>query len=318
MARLARIVVSAVPHHVTQRGNRRQTVFFGDDDYRSYLALLSEQARSSGVATWAWCLMPNHVHLMLVPPTPDACAGRCRRRIGAIRGWSISARAGAAICGRAALHPVPWTRRMRWRRRAMSSSIPCGRAWSRGQRIGRSRALGAHLTGHSDGLTRIGALGNPPEDWPDFLAEGLDDAAPQTMRRGERTGGPLGDADFRRAPGDGNRPPPGTAQACSQAAIRTRRSDDGSLSPKLYPAPQCLTLGVDSTTLNPITSRQMSAGRFASALWERVRFRIVPIKISHSAPDWRSNPSSTFFVKIHYCYDFEISFFNQNNHLTRS
>jgi len=72
MARLARVVVSGVPHRVTQRGNRRQIVFFGDDDYRSYLALLKEHARSAGVATWAWCLMPNHVHLMLVPPTPDA------------------------------------------------------------------------------------------------------------------------------------------------------------------------------------------------------------------------------------------------------
>ena len=52
------------------------------------------------------------------------------------------------------------------------------------------------LTGHSDGLTQIGALGIPAENWPDFLAEGLDDAALQTMRRGERTGRPLGDADF--------------------------------------------------------------------------------------------------------------------------
>jgi hypothetical protein len=49
MARLARIVVPGIPHHVTQRGNRRQTVFFGDDDYRGYLALLTEHARAAGV-----------------------------------------------------------------------------------------------------------------------------------------------------------------------------------------------------------------------------------------------------------------------------
>ena len=72
MARIARIVVSALPHHVTQRGNRRQTVFFGDDAYRAYLAFLIEHTRAAGVATWAWCLMPNHVHLMLVPPTSGA------------------------------------------------------------------------------------------------------------------------------------------------------------------------------------------------------------------------------------------------------
>ena len=72
MARLARLVVSAVPHHVTQRGNRRQTVFFGDDDYRAYLTLLAEHTRTAGVAVWAWCLMPNHVHLMLTPPSAGA------------------------------------------------------------------------------------------------------------------------------------------------------------------------------------------------------------------------------------------------------
>jgi REP element-mobilizing transposase RayT len=72
MARIARIVVPAVPHHVTQRGNRRQAVFFGEDDYRAYLALLSEYAGKAGVRVWAWCLMPNHVHLMLAPPSAEA------------------------------------------------------------------------------------------------------------------------------------------------------------------------------------------------------------------------------------------------------
>jgi putative transposase len=72
MARLARIVVPLIPHHVTQRGNRRQTVFFSDDDYRRYLDLLREYTGAAGVTVWAWCLMPNHVHLMLVPHHPEA------------------------------------------------------------------------------------------------------------------------------------------------------------------------------------------------------------------------------------------------------
>jgi putative transposase len=72
MARIARIVVPFVPHHVTQRGNRRQTVFFGEDDYSAYLALLSEYAGKAGVGVWAWRLMPNHVRLMLAPPTSEA------------------------------------------------------------------------------------------------------------------------------------------------------------------------------------------------------------------------------------------------------
>src|SRR5688500_8507578 len=69
MARIARIVAAHVPLHVTQRGNRRQQTFFKDDDYKEYLRLLSEWCRRCDVEVWAYCLMPNHVHLILVPTT---------------------------------------------------------------------------------------------------------------------------------------------------------------------------------------------------------------------------------------------------------
>ena len=56
MARISRIVVPEVPHHITQRGNRRQQVFFSDDDYRYYLSLMSEWCKKSQTAIWAYCL----------------------------------------------------------------------------------------------------------------------------------------------------------------------------------------------------------------------------------------------------------------------
>ncbi len=59
MARIARFVVPGLPHHVTQRGNRRERVFFGDDDYELYRDLLASQCRKQGVACWAYCLMPQ-------------------------------------------------------------------------------------------------------------------------------------------------------------------------------------------------------------------------------------------------------------------
>ena len=71
MARMARVVIPIYPHHVTQRGNRRQRTFFGDADYTTYLALLSEFCRKAGTRVWAYCLMPNHVHLVMVPSTED-------------------------------------------------------------------------------------------------------------------------------------------------------------------------------------------------------------------------------------------------------
>ena len=72
MARLARYVVPGIPHHVTQRGNGRQQTFFGDGDYAAYRDLLGKHCASHGVAVWGWVLMPNHVHLILVPDYIDA------------------------------------------------------------------------------------------------------------------------------------------------------------------------------------------------------------------------------------------------------
>jgi putative transposase len=61
MARIARFVVPGLPHHVTQRGNRRENVFFSDADYELYCDLLGQQCGKHGVAVWSYCLMPNHV-----------------------------------------------------------------------------------------------------------------------------------------------------------------------------------------------------------------------------------------------------------------
>jgi putative transposase len=67
MTRIARVVVPGVPHHITQRGNNRQDVFFTDADRRLYLALLKEESQRHGVKLLAYCLMRNHVHMVAVP-----------------------------------------------------------------------------------------------------------------------------------------------------------------------------------------------------------------------------------------------------------
>jgi len=94
MARLARVVVPGVAHHVTQRGNRRQQTFFQEDDYSAYLALLREWCARCGVAVWAYCLMPHHVHLIVVPESEDGLRRglgeahrRYTRRINFREGW---------------------------------------------------------------------------------------------------------------------------------------------------------------------------------------------------------------------------------------
>ena len=65
MARMPRIVVPGYPHHVTQLGNRQQKTFFCEDDYRYYIKRVSEYSQQTDTEVWAYCLMPNYVHLVL-------------------------------------------------------------------------------------------------------------------------------------------------------------------------------------------------------------------------------------------------------------
>lgn len=67
MSRLARVVCPNMPHHIVHRGNRREPIFFGDADRKLYLSLLAEACPRYGLEVWSWCLMANHVHLLLSP-----------------------------------------------------------------------------------------------------------------------------------------------------------------------------------------------------------------------------------------------------------
>ncbi len=82
MPRIARIVVPGVAHHVTQRGTDRQIVFYTRRDRQVYLGLLKEHSMRAGLTVLAYCLMPNHVHLVVVPNEEDTLAVALRRTHG--------------------------------------------------------------------------------------------------------------------------------------------------------------------------------------------------------------------------------------------
>jgi putative transposase len=93
MSRAPRVTLPGVPHHVTQRGTRRLTVFSSPDDYRAYLGYLAHRAALRGLSVWCYCLLPNHVHLIVAPGDGKALsralgeahrqfAGRVHRREG--------------------------------------------------------------------------------------------------------------------------------------------------------------------------------------------------------------------------------------------
>ena len=95
MARIARVVVPGLPHHVTQRGVRRMRIFFSDDDREEYLQLMAEQGERFGVQFLAWCLMDNHVHLIAVPNKKESLAKaigeahkRYSRMVNFREGWT--------------------------------------------------------------------------------------------------------------------------------------------------------------------------------------------------------------------------------------
>jgi putative transposase len=196
MARLARVVVEGVPHHVTQRGNRRQPVFFSDDDYAAYKALLAEGCREAGVEIWAYCLMPNHVHLILVPQSADGLRAaladahrRYSRRVNFRDNWR-----GYLWQGRFASAPMDDAHLMAAARyvelnpvRAKLAARAPDWPWSSAR---------AHLEGRDDGVVSVAPLLKRETDWGAFLAGGLAPAEHAAIRAAERTGRPLGDDAF--------------------------------------------------------------------------------------------------------------------------
>ena len=94
MPRLARTVFAGVPHHITQRGNRREDVFYVEEDYQTYLVWLSHYSQKHQLEILAYCLMTNHIHLVAVPSNENSLQQvlkplhmRYAQRINRMRKW---------------------------------------------------------------------------------------------------------------------------------------------------------------------------------------------------------------------------------------
>jgi putative transposase len=197
MARLSRITVPGLPHHVTQRGNRRQALFAEAGDYALYRDLLAERCRANGVACWAYCLMPNHVHLVLTPLDADALSravGEAHRRFTAF----VNARArttGHLFQGRFAsfaMDDAHFLNALRYLAfnpvRAGLAASPEAWPWS---------SVRAHLQGRDDALVAVGpALERVPR-FADLLDLSRDEqGALDGFETRSPNGRPLGAADF--------------------------------------------------------------------------------------------------------------------------
>lgn len=97
-----------MPHHIIQRGNRRQQTFFNDEDYQTYLELMTEGCLKYQVEIWAYCLMSNHVHLIAVPAVKERLSPPSEKRTDVIQGRLISGKDGVGIYGREGFRLLLW------------------------------------------------------------------------------------------------------------------------------------------------------------------------------------------------------------------
>lgn len=196
MARIARVVAEHYPHHIIQRGNRRQDTFFCEEDYRVYQRLISEWCYRCGVEIWAYCMMPNHVHLIAVPGSAEGLCraiGEAHRRYtchvnfrenwkghlwqGRFASYVMDERYLLASARYIELNPV----------KAGLASAPVEYPWS---------SAAAHIEGRDDALVTVKPLLEIVEDWGKFLAGGVSDEEYKKLCQHERTGRPLGGENF--------------------------------------------------------------------------------------------------------------------------
>jgi putative transposase len=196
MARLARVVVPGLPHHVTQRGNGRARTFFGDDDYALYRDLLATHCHAADVDVWGWCLMPNHVHLILVPSDPDGLR-RALSRVHRIYAGVIQARrrrSGHFWQGRfgaVAVDEAYLAAALRY----VSLNPVRARLVARAQDWKWSSTR-AHLRGKDDGLTARQPVREIIPDFAGLLASAPEQDLFDSLRASESIGRPLGSDRF--------------------------------------------------------------------------------------------------------------------------
>jgi len=197
MARIARAVVPHFPHHITQRGNRRQQTFFCNADYELYVALMHRWCREHGVGIWAYCLIPNHVHLVAVPEEENSLAraiGEAHRRytqlVNAREGWR-----GHLWQGRFASYVMDERHLLTCVRYVETNPVRAGLVAEATE--WRWSSASAHTVCRDDQLVTVRPmLEIVGPDWASFLNEGTTDEDQEVLREHERTGRPLGAPAF--------------------------------------------------------------------------------------------------------------------------
>lgn len=196
MPRVARVVAEGMPHHVIQRGNRRQQVFFGDDDREYYLKQLFDKCRRYEMDIWAYCLMDNHVHLIVVPKKEESLAKTVgethkfyTRMINFKKGWRgylWEGRFKSFVLDEAYL----------WACLRYVERNPVRAKMVRRAEDYRWSSAWAHVHRTPNELLSECFVLEEVDDWAAYLSEDEQEEDLKLFRRHGETGRPLGDANF--------------------------------------------------------------------------------------------------------------------------
>lgn len=196
MARMPRLVVPSCPHHVTQRGARCQKTFFSDRDFRLYIKLIAEFAEKTNTEVWAYCLMPNHLHMVMVPSCEDglrATLAEVHRRyslyINRREGWQGHLwQERFHSCPMDETHLYAAVRYIEMNPvKANICSNPSDWPWSSAR---------AHLSGQDDALVRVKPMLSRVGQWQHYLSTPIDEEKTKNLRHHASSGRPLGDDGF--------------------------------------------------------------------------------------------------------------------------
>lgn len=197
MARLPRMVLPGIPHHATQRGNRRERTFFEDGDYALYCDLLAQAAERNGVEIWSYCLMPNHVHIIAVPRDEDGL-GRTFRHVHRHYTGFINARmrqTGHLWQGRFSSVAMDEAH-LRSALRYVALNPVRARLVVRAQDW-RWSSVRAHLAGTDDHVVKVVPALERVGDFATFLGEDFDEAVTYAaLRKAETLGRPIGSREW--------------------------------------------------------------------------------------------------------------------------
>jgi len=202
MARLARIAVVDVPHHVTQRGNARQFVLAEDRERATYLELLRHSVRLHDLALLGYCLMSNHVHLILIPRRAESLARALKHAHGRYASYWNAAHQSTGHAWQGRFYSCPLDDAHLWvaLRYAELNPVRAGLVASAESWAWSSAA--AHCGAaqpHAALDTRLWATRWSSLAWREYLACGEEDAELRAIRKCTHTGRPLGSREFVRA-----------------------------------------------------------------------------------------------------------------------